>query len=136
MFFPQVAGRLGAELCLRADGDVANAVGTVNGLVSERIKILIKPGESGGYFVYGPEERKLFIDFEEALAYGEAVGRQTALRRAAEAGGHGIEVALQREDSYSSFDGTADSAKENRLFIECSLEVVASGRPYKKQEIL
>lgn len=134
VFFPPAADRLEAQLHLGADGDVANAIGTVNGTVSERVKILIKPGESGGYFVYGPEERKIFIDFEEALAYGEAVGRRTALRRTATAGGHGIEVTLQRKDSYSSFDETADSSGENRLFIECSLEVVASGRPYNNEE--
>ncbi len=133
-FFPEVAERLGARLFLAADGDVANAVGTVNGSVTERVKILIKPGESGGFFVYGPAGRKIFIDFEESLAYGEEIGREYALRRAAAAGGHKLEVTVRREDSYSTLDGAGDSSDENRLFIECSLEVSASGRPYSYKE--
>jgi hypothetical protein len=109
------------------DAEVANAVGTVNGKVQERVKILVKPGESGGYFVYTTEERRIFRDLDNALEYGEQCGRHRAESLAEISGARSIEVNVERRDKYGSLTGGSD---EDRIFIESVLVVTASGNPW------
>lgn len=154
-YFPDVVRRLHTDLVLPDSAEVANAVGTVNGRVEERVKVLIKPGETGGYFVYTPQERKIFRDFESALEHGEHTGRRHAEKLAMQSGAYNIDVRVKRHDRYgllsdgSLRSGGATGGKfpkdgvpageagtgikggaEGRIFIESVLEVTATGNPW------
>jgi N-methylhydantoinase A/oxoprolinase/acetone carboxylase beta subunit len=143
-YFPDVVGRLHTELVVPESAEVANAVGTVNGRVEERVKVLIKPGETGGYFVYTPRARRIFRDFDEALEHGERIGRSHAEELAEKSGARSISVSINRRDSFGRLsgdprsDGTPagvqanidGSGADDRIFIESVLEITATGSPW------
>lgn len=130
-YFPVMAQKVGAELYLPRYAEVANAVGTVSGKAVERISILVKPGEGGGFIVHTPRERTTFMIFEEAVDYACREGQRLVYEQAMESGAVNIETLVERYDRYSALAAAAD--KENpdqRLFIESIIEVSAVGRPW------
>ena len=130
-YFPVMAQKVGAELYLPRYAEVANAVGTVSGKAVERISILVKPGEGGGFIVHTPRERTTFVIFEEAVDYACREGQRLVYEQAMESGAVNIETLVERYDRYSALAAAAD--KENpdqRLFIESIIEVSAVGRPW------
>jgi len=130
-YFPDVVQLLHGDLLLPPDADVANAVGTVNGKVVERVKILIKPSESGGYFVYTPEERKMFMDFDESIEYCESFGKSYARRKAEDSGASDIEVIVERNDRYGTLALTSGVVgNEDKIFIESIINISANGNPW------
>lgn len=131
-YFPEVAKRLHADLLMPPDADVANAVGTVHGKVMERVSVLIKPGESGGFFVYTPSGREMFMDFDESVEYAETIGREHAHKQAVDSGATDIEVVVQRNDRYSSLSRQPSLYTENKLFIESIIDISAIGKPWKE----
>ncbi len=130
-YFPEVARRLHAQLIMPPDADVANAVGTVHGKVIERVRVLIKPGESGGFFVYTPHGRELFMDFDESAEYGETIGKENAYKQAVDSGATDIEILVERNDRYSSLSRQPGIYDENRLFIESIIDIQAIGKPWR-----
>lgn len=133
-YLPDVVERMGGRFIVTKDADVANAAGTVNGKVVERVKVMIKPGETGGFFVYGPEGRKILTDLEEGISYAEKVGRETARRLAELAGGSEIQLGTEREDVYVPLTdhGGSDDDKSGQLFVESVIETTAVGLPWKR----
>jgi N-methylhydantoinase A/oxoprolinase/acetone carboxylase beta subunit len=130
-YFPDVLKRMQGRLVVPGDADVANAVGTVNGRVIERVRLLIKPGHSGGFFVFTPEGRKIFTVFDESTAYCERYGREYVRNRARKAGASNIEVSLQRNDRYGSLSGSSgEPGDEARVFIESEIQCEAEGVPW------
>jgi N-methylhydantoinase A/oxoprolinase/acetone carboxylase beta subunit len=130
-YFPELAKRLQAELFMPLHADVANAVGTVSGKAVERITVLVKPGEGGGFIVHTPQERLIFMVFEEAIDFACKEGRRLVNEQAAQSGAVDIETLLERQDRYSAL--AANSDKDNpdqRIFIESIIEVSAVGRPW------
>jgi N-methylhydantoinase A/oxoprolinase/acetone carboxylase beta subunit len=130
-YFPELAKRLQAELFVPRHADVANAVGTVSGKAVERITVLVKPGEGGGFIVHTPQERVTFMVFEEAIDFACKEGRRLVNEQAAQSGAVDIETLLERQDRYSAL--AANSDKDNpdqRIFIESIIEVSAVGRPW------
>ncbi|MEW5816962.1 MAG: hydantoinase/oxoprolinase family protein [Spirochaetota bacterium] len=133
-YFPEVVKKLNTRLIIPPDADVANAVGTVNGQVVERVKVLIKPGESAGFYVYNSYERKMFMELDKAVEYGVETGKGFALRKAAEAGAFGIEIFVERNDRYISLSeqpGVALKDKTDKLFIESIIDISAVGNPWE-----
>jgi N-methylhydantoinase A/oxoprolinase/acetone carboxylase beta subunit len=128
-YLPDVARRLGARLVVPEHAEVANAVGTVNGKVVERVQILIKPGETGGFFVYTPEERRIFIRLEEALSFAEGWGTEYARRLAEDSGAHRVRTSVRRMDRNSALSG---GEERDSLFIESVLQVSAVGDPWER----
>ena len=120
-YFPPVAEKLRGALVLPEAFEVANAVGTVSGKVLERVVVVIKPGEGGGFLVHTPRERRSFIEYEEAVSWGEEKGRKYAHEQARFSGARDIEVILDRRDKFSG-----------PLFIESILENTAVGRPWNQ----
>ncbi len=131
-YLPDVVKRFHGKFILSDDADVANAVGTVNGRVVERVKVLVKPGSTGGFFIYSPSERKFFIDFDEALNYAEKTGRETAYRRAVESGGWDIHIETDRENRYLPFNENVED-ESAKLFVESIIEISAIGIPWNKE---
>jgi hypothetical protein len=136
-YFPDVAERLNGKLIISPNVDVANAVGTVNGKVIERVKILITPGGTGGYFIYGPEGRKITINLEEAIEYSESLAEKVAYERALASGGNDVHVSVNRKDTYIPYvssDSPSDvhSSQDDTLFIESIIEAHAEGNPWNE----
>ena len=131
-YFPEVAQKLHVHLIMPEDADVANAVGTVHGKVIERVRVLIKPGESGGFFVYTPSGREMFMDLEESIRYGETIGKEQAYKQAVNSGATDIEIIVERDDRYSSLYRQPSLYDENKLFIESGIDVLAIGKPWEE----
>lgn len=130
-YFPALAESLKAELFMPLHADVANAVGTVSGKAVERVSILVKPGEGGGFIVHTPRERLTFMVFEEAIEFACKEGRRLVGEQAAESGAVEVETLLDRQDRYSALAGSADKNNpDQRIFIESIIEVSAVGRPW------
>jgi N-methylhydantoinase A/oxoprolinase/acetone carboxylase beta subunit len=127
-YLPGAVARLSGKFVQTEHSDVANAAGTVNGLVIERVRVLIKPGETGGYFVYGPEGRHIMRELQEAEDYAENTAEKEACKRAELAGGAEIMVEVQRKENYLPLSD--QSAEGADLFIECVIEAEARGRPW------
>ncbi len=132
-YFPKLAERLKAELYLPEFADVANAVGTVSGQAVERVTILVKPGEGGGFLVHTPNKREFFMIFDEAIDYACKEGQRYVYEQAAEIGAVEIETMVERHDRYSKMSAAADEDNmDQKLFIESIIEVSAVGRPWSE----
>jgi len=130
-YFPQIAERMNTELIVPDYAEVANAVGTVGGKVIEKIVVMVKPGDGGGFLVHSPTERKFFKDFEDAQSYGQEVGQEIAYERAASSGASNIRTVVEKNDKYSDYLGQGEDTKdEDKLFIESRIEVTAVGKPW------
>ena len=132
-YFPSLADKLGAKLYLPEFAEVANAVGTVSGKAVEKVSILIKPGEGGGFIVHSPKARDYFMIFEEAVDYACKEGQKIVYEQAVGMGAVEIETMVERQDKYSKMSSTADNDKDNldqKIFIESLIEVSAIGRPW------
>jgi N-methylhydantoinase A/oxoprolinase/acetone carboxylase beta subunit len=131
-YFPEIAQKLHVHLIMPEDADVANAIGTVHGKVIERVRVLIKPGESGGFFVYTPSGRKMFMNLEESIRYGETIGKEQAYKQAVNSGATDIEIIAERDDRYSSLSRQPSLHDENKLFIESRIDILAIGKPWEE----
>lgn len=130
-YFPELADRLKAELYIPQNADVANAVGTVSGKAVERVTILVKPGEGGGFLVHTPHRREFFMIFDEAIEYACKEGQRNVYEQAVAAGASNIETLVERHDRYSKMTSSSDNDQlDNKLFIESIIEVSAVGRPW------
>ncbi len=129
-YFPDVARKLNANLHLPPSAEVANAVGTVSGKVVERLLVIIKPGENGGFLVHTPDGRKSFIQYEEAVAHGKKKGRELVYQQAVSSGAREIEIFWEQHNKYSNFAGQNSEKVEDKLFIESRIEFSAVGKPW------
>jgi len=129
-YFPETVKRLGAKLIIPEYSEVANAIGTVNGVVVERVRIIIKPSESGVFYVYTPEGRRMFMKLEECYEYGEEYGREYAYNRAVESGASDIEIIVKRDERYTTISGGPEY-EAGKIFIEAIINVMAKGKPWR-----
>lgn len=125
-YFPQIADKLYASLKIPDYSEVANAVGTVTGKVTERVEITVKPGKDSGYIAYAPTERKGFVDLESAVEFAKKTGKEYAKSQVEKSGAVDIEVMVDHNDVYTSF---SQSGKSDDLYVESVIEVMAMGRP-------
>lgn len=69
IFMQRVAERIDASLVIPEGADVANAVGAAVGTVTATKEALIRPQEDESILCYAPEERRLFANREDAVAW-------------------------------------------------------------------
>ncbi len=131
-YLSDVVKRMNGNFVFTENADVANAAGTVSGKVVERVKVIVKPGETGGFFVYGPEGRKIITDLDAAMEYAEKSGREAAYRMAEQSGGCGIELETERRDRYLPLTETVrdDDDTSRQMFVESIIETTAVGIPW------
>jgi len=121
-FYAGVGERLGCTTILPEQGGVANAIGAVAGLVSQRLSLQVtSPGE-GRYIVHFPDGPESLPDPEAALAAAEAHLATRVARLAAEAGAADPRVALTRAVREATVEGRP-------LFVEATVTATATGRP-------
>ncbi|MGQ9629832.1 MAG: hydantoinase/oxoprolinase N-terminal domain-containing protein [bacterium] len=125
-YLPSVAEKLRARLIVPEHSEVANAIGAVVGSVIERVEMTIQPGPEGGYICHLPEERREFLNLEEAVKCAIEVGKEEAERKARRAGARAIELRVERRDS----QGTVSEEYGGEIFLETRVTITAVGRPY------
>lgn len=133
-YLPEVVERFSSRFIGHGHSDVANAVGTVNGMVVERVRVLVKPGETGGFFVYGPDKRSIFSELGEALVFAEQTARDAARAQCETAGGADITIEIDRNDTYAALTPDMllpdDTSTGGDLFVQAVFEAQAIGRPW------
>ncbi|PTX49130.1 N-methylhydantoinase A/oxoprolinase/acetone carboxylase beta subunit [Gemmobacter caeni] len=121
-YYGAVGDRLGSRMILPEHAGVANAIGAVVGQVSQRATGLVtSPGE-GRFIAHLPAGNVLFSSADSALAALETALADEARSRAARAGAEEVHIATHRDIREAEVEG-------NRMFLEATLSVIASGRP-------
>lgn len=123
-YLPAISERFRAKLEIPDHAEVANAVGAAAGQVIESVRVLIKPGEQGGFLVHTPWERKAFLYLEEAETYAVEKARKEAVKNALRAGAADPEVMVKQDKVVSRAFGNNDE-----MYVETRVQVTAVGRP-------
>ena len=123
-YIPPISERFRAQLEIPEHAEVANAIGAAAGQVIENVRVLIKPGEQGGFLVHTPWERKSFLCLEEAEHYALETARKEAVSSALQAGAVDPEVVVKQDKVVSRAFGTSDE-----MYVETRIQVTAVGRP-------
>lgn len=127
-YFPTIAERLKAPLEIPEHAEVANAVGTVTGKVVERLELLVKPGDRGGFLLHAPWGREGFMELDDALTYALKRGKEEVKEKARLSGAFQVEVLVDHRDVYTPF-AMGQKGREDDLFLESRIEFIAMGRP-------
>ena len=97
-YFGPVAEMLHAELFVPEHAGVANALGAVAGSVVSRVRATILPQQDETLRVFLPDEMKVYVKLEDALAYARHQVRRLARAHAAQAGAQDVRVRVERQD--------------------------------------
>jgi N-methylhydantoinase A/oxoprolinase/acetone carboxylase beta subunit len=121
-FLPAVADKLYTECVIPPYAEVANAVGTVAGNISQTVEALVRPQFLGsqliGYLLTAPDGRQTFHSFEEAVERALTLLEQLVVERAREAGCREVTIRVERDEIQSG------------EVKEVSIRAIAMGRPY------
>jgi N-methylhydantoinase A/oxoprolinase/acetone carboxylase beta subunit len=100
VFYPEVGRRLGCDLVLPENGDVANAVGAAVALVRAQAVVEVTAAGPGLWRVHGQGPPRSFVDPAEALAVARDLARAQAAAGARAMGGSGeaVEDHVDRAD--------------------------------------
>jgi len=119
-----LAERLGTNLRVPENADVANAVGAVVGGVVQSVRILVRrpAGPDNPYRVYSPEGVRDHLGLDDAVDDARKTARRLARELARKAGAAGIRVRMSRRDETASAGGE---------LMHLGTEVIATamGRP-------
>ncbi len=130
-FFSQIVEKLRGQVVVPESAEVANAVGTVCGNIVERTVIIIKPGESGGFWVFAPEGRQGFVEKEDAFRFGLEAGKAFVLGQAAISNAKDVRLLVDQQDKYSRLPGQSqEDGVEHQLYIESIIDISAIGKPW------
>ncbi|OHC49833.1 MAG: hydantoinase [Rhodobacteraceae bacterium GWF1_65_7] len=121
-YYGAVGERLGTRMVLPEHAGVANAIGAVVGQVSQRAQGLVTSRGEGRFIAHLPEGNQLFASRDAALDALEAALAAEAQGRALRAGAADVHLATTRDIREAEVEG-------NRMFIEATVTVTASGRP-------
>ena len=121
-WYPPLRARLGCEVALPEDGDVANAIGAVVGLVSARIEGTVTSPSEGAFIAHLPEGPRQFGSRDAALEVLEAGLSAVAEARARAAGVDAPQIAVTRDIAEAEIEGRP-------MFVEARISVSATGRP-------
>ena len=122
-YYPEVARGLGIELLLPPFGEVANAVGSVFGRVSQRVHMTVTQPVRGVYRVFTPDGPRDFSVLDDALALARDLAAGEAHLRALQAGAAQVDVRFAQSDNSVSND------IDGHMFFEAIVTAIASGPP-------
>ncbi len=124
-WLPRAAERIGTQLIIPENSEVANAIGSAVGKVIESVKILVTPGENNdGFNLHSAWEMKMFERLEDAVEYGRQYAVDRAREAAQQSGARNIEITLNCEDVQAQ-SGTGDKD----IYIETRIEAIATEQP-------
>jgi N-methylhydantoinase A/oxoprolinase/acetone carboxylase beta subunit len=122
-YYPEVARGLGIALVLPPFGEVANAVGSVFGRVSQRVHMTVTQPVRGVYRVFTPDGPRDFAALDAALALARDLAAGEAHLRALQAGAAQVDVRFAQSDNSVSND------IDGHMFFEAIVTAIASGPP-------
>jgi hypothetical protein len=110
-------------LVLPPFGEVANAVGSVFGRVSQRVHMTVTQPVRGVYRVFTPDGPRDFAALDAALALARDLAAGEAHLRALQAGAAQVDVRFAQSDNSVSND------IDGHMFFEAIVTAIASGPP-------
>jgi N-methylhydantoinase A/oxoprolinase/acetone carboxylase beta subunit len=122
-WYPGVSRALGVDLAVPTHGDVANAVGAVLGIVSQRVHLTVTQPQRGVFRVFTNAGPRDFAALPEAIAFAREVATQEATALAVEAGAGDIRVDIHIDDTSAQDDAN------NSVFFEARVSADATGKP-------
>ncbi len=122
-YYPAVARGLGIALVLPPFGEVANAVGSVFGQVSQRVHMTVTQPVRGVYRVFTPEGPRDFAALNAALELARELAGVEAQARALQAGAASATLCFAQSDNSVSND------IDGHMFFEAIVTAIASGPP-------
>jgi len=123
-YVPSLGEALRTGVVIPENAEVANAVGAASGKVVAAVRILIKPGDGGGFLVHAPWGREFFLTREDAEDRAVTKGRASVAETGRRAGTRSPEIVVAKREVLSNIRGTAE-----KMFIEEHIEVMAVGEP-------
>jgi len=119
--------RIGGNLIIPENGDVANAVGAVTNNVSVTLEALIKNTGEDEYIILGLENKKngyrYYKSLEEAMSACTDIITGEILKKAVSAGTSEKKVIIEYSDSETVSSGG------NRVFLQRTVTASVSGKP-------
>lgn len=124
-WIPLVCEKMNTAIITPKDADVANAIGSAFGEVTELAEALIRK-EKGKrkYNLYLPEEKKSFSSKKAALKEAEAAIKEYIKDKASNAGCSEASVVVESKDLYMNPFG-----EKRKKYIETRIKACAKGRP-------
>jgi N-methylhydantoinase A/oxoprolinase/acetone carboxylase beta subunit len=122
-YYPEVARRLGAPLCIPTHAEVCNAVGAVAGVVSQTVEILVNQPTFKVFRVHDPAGSRDYPDPQPALEHAGRVSRELALAAARRAG------ATDPHVETSVTEKIAEVGPGTNYLAEAVARSTATGRP-------
>ena len=121
-YYQDVGRVLGCEMILPEFAGVANAIVAVVGQVSQKASGLVTCVGEGRFAAHFASGIKVFNDLDAALAAMTQALEDEARTRAKRAGAADLTISHSQERKEAMIEG-------NKMFIEATLSVIASGRP-------
>lgn len=122
-FFPEAASRLGVELKMPENAEVANAFGAVMGSVVQKAHVTVTQPVHGTFIVHGDQGPQQFNDLASALVRAEDLAVEKVRLQCSTAGAGTMEVTVSRDENHVHHDLDGD------LFLETRITATATGRP-------
>lgn len=122
VFIGPAAERLESQYSVPDDAAVAGAVGAVSGVIMSTKEATIRPDPKGGYILFAPSERKVFLKLNGAKEYAKTLLEASVKDEVSSSGGIDVEVTGGWRDTWAGED-------ESKIFIEAKLKISAVGRP-------
>lgn len=122
VYYPAIAGMLGAEGVIPHDADVANAIGAVVGQVRNAATVVVVSPQEGLYVASGAGVSERFDDEDRAFAFARSHARRAASLAAERNGADEPVLTMEEHVDAPLIEGL-------RKFVEARFTAVASGRP-------
>ncbi|SFB54770.1 N-methylhydantoinase A/oxoprolinase/acetone carboxylase, beta subunit [Rhizobium sp. NFR07] len=122
VYYPAIAGMLGAESIIPADADVANAIGAVVGQIRSVVVVTVTSPEDGLYVIAGAGETVSIAGETRALDLARDRATAAAREKAGQEGADDIILFLEEEISAPEVEGS-------RKLVEARIIATATGRP-------
>lgn len=122
VYYPAIAGMLGADPVIPGDADVANAIGAVVGQIRTSAMVLVTMPEEGIFIVSGAGSNERLAGEDIAFSAARERARHAALVSARSNGADDPAVSLVEEVDAPEIEG-------RRKLVEARFIAVASGRP-------
>ncbi|MDO4555012.1 MAG: hydantoinase/oxoprolinase family protein [Lachnospiraceae bacterium] len=94
IFLPEVARLFGTEAILPKYASVANAIGAIASKITVTVDVYLRPrpNREEGYDAVMPEEKRFFLEYEEACEFIKQAGCDYASQKAKERGAETVEA--------------------------------------------
>ncbi|MDD2556589.1 MAG: hydantoinase/oxoprolinase family protein, partial [Syntrophaceticus sp.] len=119
-YLPDVAKKLGLELNIPGNAEIANAIGAASGNIVEVVQVLIQPDGDERFIVFAPWERIKFEKYGEALDYALTEASKRVAEQVEKSGAAEYEISTNKEESF---------AEGWNMFVETRITVTAVGKP-------